>query len=340
MGVPSCGTDASLKLWLKFDDGSGTTAADSSGNSHSASLAGSPAWSSSTHGTLPCAPNPSCLVFDGSDDIGTVTASSDFEFTTGQSITVTFWVNLDTTAGDRSVVTRQHLQTGSGIDRGNFYVEIRSGQMWFAYKDSGDSAFHIWNTSTSMTVSTWTHCALRYTYGTGSSIQAYKDGVPWSGVWNTGNGNADPYVNTTDIYVGARKNVTGGGLSFPLDGNLDDLRVYRGYLSAGDINLISGAPPRPNFPTRSRLPGRKGRLRNRHSRYPWISYPRVLEPVTTTVTEAGDNQFPVVEDVTTTVEVDSDGTQERFFADVTTEVRATSQIRRTNGPLADGQYRG
>ncbi len=69
-----------LLAWWRFDEGSGTTVTDSSGNGKTMTLAGSPTWTTSngSHGALQ---------FDGSDDAGAFSVA-----TGGTTYSISMWI--------------------------------------------------------------------------------------------------------------------------------------------------------------------------------------------------------------------------------------------------------
>ena len=83
---------SNLISWWKFDDGSGTTAIDSSGNGHSGTLTNGPTWTAGNIG--------GAISFDGVDDVISFGVMSS---TQGQShMTWAFWVYATTFVGNNS----------------------------------------------------------------------------------------------------------------------------------------------------------------------------------------------------------------------------------------------
>ncbi|MEN6577673.1 MAG: LamG-like jellyroll fold domain-containing protein [Phycisphaerales bacterium] len=88
---PGSGLDPNLIGWWRFDEGSGTTAADSSANGLHGVLTNGPLWRDDS-------PRDGCLFFDGYDDYVQVTQDDRLNPGAGSFSTV-FWANVDTTAG-------------------------------------------------------------------------------------------------------------------------------------------------------------------------------------------------------------------------------------------------
>jgi len=74
---------SNLVGWWKFDEGSGNTAADSSGNKNHGTLHGNPRWVTGHDG--------SALSFDGVNDY--VEIPDDDSLTPSSKITISFWIN-------------------------------------------------------------------------------------------------------------------------------------------------------------------------------------------------------------------------------------------------------
>jgi hypothetical protein len=95
--------------WWKFDESSGTTAADSSGSGNTGSLINGPVWTSGQIGNA--------LSFDGSNDV--VNAGSSASLDDLPALTLSAWINPATaTYGPQgTVATKGHgsIQLLSGI---------------------------------------------------------------------------------------------------------------------------------------------------------------------------------------------------------------------------------
>ncbi len=89
--------DPNLVGWWKFDEGSGTVAADSSGNGRDGTLLLGPVWR--TDGA-----RGGCLFFDGDDDYVRIAQQPALNPGTG-SFTILFWSNIDPTPGTRGDTT-------------------------------------------------------------------------------------------------------------------------------------------------------------------------------------------------------------------------------------------
>jgi Concanavalin A-like lectin/glucanases superfamily len=205
-----------LLVWLEFSAGSGTTADDSAtGNgAQPATLAASPrtpVWVASG-----CRPG-GCLSFDGVDDYVRQTTGNSPTVTT--AVTVTMWVNLNTTVGGDVV--------SDGSDGYVMRVQSTGIPIFFIQSPSGTwgSVQH----NAALATDTWIH--LTGTYDS-SNIRLYIDAVqsPNSPVAYTGTiaalgGNPAPYL------VGVNRDLS----QFPFKGQIDNVRIYNRALTLADI---------------------------------------------------------------------------------------------------------
>ncbi|TAH33653.1 LamG domain-containing protein [Candidatus Saccharibacteria bacterium] len=184
-----------------FNEGSGTTAADSSGNGYTLTVAGTQ-WttghygggiqSNTTNGT------PSRTGFGS----GTLTTWT-WMFWAKRTGTVTTWGQI--------------LQ--DGVD---FNVELwPSNEIEVNVYDNSLNRI----TSGALTVNTWTHIAL---VRNGSSMQFYVNGASYG---NTGN-IADSHYDL----VRTRTWRVGTGPDEPFPGVIDDVRLFDAALTVGDIS--------------------------------------------------------------------------------------------------------
>src|SRR5450432_3061745 len=100
-----------------FDEGAGSTAADSSGANHPLTLAGGASWGPGVVG-------PHALLLNGS---GQFAQSAGTVIDTTQSFTVSAWVNLSNTNGYQTFVS----QDGSQIS--GFFLQLRGDTHQFSF---------------------------------------------------------------------------------------------------------------------------------------------------------------------------------------------------------------
>lgn len=195
-----------------FNENTGTTAADTSGNSRTATFGTGGAWAASGH-TGSAITNTSTSI--GAKAIFTAPATA---------ITIMAWVKpLDLTSGSShcafgffdngdSTGCAIFTQRGDGFGPANILQgDIRIGGTLYGLNGSA------------LTVGTWTHLALTYD---GTTAILYKDGANIASVSQTGNiGQGDALCFAGGMFDG----------SFDSDVVIDDARVYNSALTAGQI---------------------------------------------------------------------------------------------------------
>jgi hypothetical protein len=213
-GGPSLGElNQGLVGHWKLDEGTGTTAEDSSGNGNTGTVNGA-VW---TSGEISGA-----LRFDGVDDYVDVSDSSSMSFTE-PGLTISAWVTFNTLqAGERSVVRKQNQwQLG---------VFPADGEVRNLVRTDGTTGWTAANDEiVGFSTGSWYHLAFTYD---GSSLQHYVDGLP-VGAPKTVTGNI--VDNSNDVAIGSDSDSIN---PFNLDGIIDDVRVYNRALDSDEINSL------------------------------------------------------------------------------------------------------
>ncbi len=211
----SC-SDSLVGYW-KLDEGAGTTAADSSGNSNTGTLTGGPTWSASPTNDISFT-NPYALEFDGQDDY--VATSTDVSLTAGLSYSV--WVKT-TSSDSTAAYTGNAAQNVLGDYKGSVYngFGVHGGVVRYNHYASGWIAS---DGSTSVNDDVWHHIAATHRLSDGSVV-VYVDGT------EDGSGTATYGTTFTKI------NRIGGGYGVGdlFTGLIDDVRIYDRALSVPEV---------------------------------------------------------------------------------------------------------
>ncbi|HEX8919947.1 MAG TPA: LamG-like jellyroll fold domain-containing protein [Pyrinomonadaceae bacterium] len=221
--APTPPSALSMVAQWKFDEGSGTTVADATGNGNTGALVSGPTWSAGKVGS-------GSLSFDGVDDRVTVAANSTL-LDVGNNFTISFWAyprsthQIDAegytwggTSGQRYAFAPRYgpgNDAGAGISVGTNGVSV--------YEHSGNymPASLVYQG----TLSGWTHITLVYE---NKQPRLYINGV----LVRTGltSSRSNIILHPQDM----------GGMSYGYyDGLLDDVRVYNQVLSANDIQTLA-----------------------------------------------------------------------------------------------------
>jgi len=207
-------------LWWKMNDGSGTTiTADVGPNGTTDGT-----WTTGPGGT------GTALSFNGSSQ----DASSNTTIAYGATaITVTFWLNLDTTSGTQVILESSSNYNSNNncfilfCDAGTFEAGIQA------------SAGYRAETVTAPSTGTWVHIAAVYdnnASGGNGDIKLYFNGVEQTLTVALNTKSTTGNFASQTLYVMAR-----GASSLFTSGDMDDLRVYAGELSAAQILAIYNA---------------------------------------------------------------------------------------------------
>lgn len=209
-------------LHLKFDDGSGTAALDSSGNNYNGTLNNGPVWTSGKIG--------GGLSFDGINDYVKVSYFNESK----QELTVAFWYLMKESADDWNSLIGRSYEHGNGW---RIFQNKNERNLVFSY--IGVDGVKRWILETgNKDLNTWHHIAATFSMSTGKAF-LYLNGVQIDSsvdVAEIGNG-------AEDMHIGGRF----GDLTF--NGVIDDARVYNRSLSSQEIqalyNLVGGNDTTP-----------------------------------------------------------------------------------------------
>jgi hypothetical protein len=193
----------------KFDEGSGVTAIDSSGNNNTGSLVNTPTRIAGKVGS-------GALQFSASSqEYVSVTNSSSLNNPV-RAITLAAWINALDWSGNRRI-----LQKGN---TDNQYRLLAEG---------GVLKFHLHGVDTLTAplppILTWVHVAATWD---GSTMILYSNGMVQASAPAAGT-----ILTTTDVLAIARKNNSGFNGDY-FNGQLDEVRIYNRALSALEVALL------------------------------------------------------------------------------------------------------
>lgn len=217
-------------LWLKMDEGTGTTLTDAGSGGHTCALDGTtpPTWA-----TGATCSTGTCLVFDGTDDRAFCNDANDLSPTNGSQVdtaySITGWFYIvDITDGEGILVARVE----SGV--GEYHFWVTSSTLMFTLYDQSSGFGQIGRSAPLTTGShqgQWLHLAVTYSGSeTNAGINLYINGVD---VDDT-NVDSPPYTgtqNTTNplefgIYSGSS-----GGLNV----RMKHVKIFTRALSPSDV---------------------------------------------------------------------------------------------------------
>ncbi|MDE2172661.1 MAG: peptidoglycan-binding protein [Patescibacteria group bacterium] len=211
------GSGSGLVGWWKFDEGSGTTAGDSSGSGNAGTLEGSPlpTWTTGKIG--------GALSFDGVTDTVAIGNPAVLNFGTG-SFSYGMWVypTANTSTWDEA-----WWKGGGSAANPGYDLELGSGY-WTANVSDGTNIYQVILSSTSF-LNQWVHIFVVVDRNAGL-MKAYLNGQQ---------------VSTTSISgLGSVTGPSSASLSttYRFEGLMDDVRVYNRALSDSEVASIYNEP--------------------------------------------------------------------------------------------------
>lgn len=222
-------SDAALVGWWNFDEGTGTTAVDTSGyNNNGAMLNGANFATGKTR---------SALNLRGIDNSYVRIPRSASLDTVTSRITAMAWAYPNASTGDFvPLLTRQHADV---VHPDQYYLGFGNGQFKWHVGTSTQETSCYWG---AMPAGRWVHVAGTYD---GAALRLYVDGVevcaqPLTGVIP---------IDGNPVTIGAEENGATHDPVGEFNGRIDDVRLYRRVLSANEIasyvRSIGGPTPTP-----------------------------------------------------------------------------------------------
>ena len=233
-GIAAAQVSDAIAHW-RFDEGSGTTALDSSTNNHFGTILGA-SYFSGRFGDA--------LSFNGANDFVFISAAQ--AGGTGESgldigtrdWTVSAWVK---TVASGMVVTKMGFVGGSNPDGWGVSVSA-NGTVGAVLHKSGAGTVNIFaGDGATVNDGQWHHIAV--IFNRAGSMTRHVDGELSGTQYGLSSLSGQSIDNTRQLRIGARDQ-TGDEVYF--DGVIDDVRVYARALSVEEIAVLAGVePPKP-----------------------------------------------------------------------------------------------
>jgi hypothetical protein len=204
-GSPSANCDQTCKVWLKFDDNSGTTAADSTGLGNAGTLHGTTTWTTGNFA--------SALQLDGSS--GYVSLPN-LGITAG---TVDVWINPASVTGDQRLFSQA---SGASTQAGQIALNQSSGESGSLWVYDG-SAWQRLSANGSVLPNQWNQVVVENNGGTATAfVNGTQQLTATAGFAFSG-----PTASIGGKFLGT----TGG----TFNGSVDDFRVYSRFPSPEEV---------------------------------------------------------------------------------------------------------
>lgn len=227
-------SDGLIGYW-KLDEGSGTSAADTSGYFNTGTLTNMEAgdWNSSSASTN--FTNPYGLDFDGTDEFVDMDDASDYDFTDTADFTISGWFNRDTATSDDVIVAKANALSCDPCASAGYvlYLDDSTDKLTFFATSAGVGNYLVESTST-FTATGWNHFTFVWDQDSPANTEIYINGVD-DNATDTGTiGNIGSLATALDFRLADDASADG-----PFDGRLDDIRVYDRVLTPQEIQTLA-----------------------------------------------------------------------------------------------------
>jgi len=221
-----------------FEENTGSTASDATGNGNTATLANGALWSAGRVGL-------SALGLDGVNDRATVADSTSLRLS--GNITITLWVKHAALPANNAFM--HYLEKGlDDHDQYSFgsYAINGATRLFFEFEDSGGTYRFIGQTNgLALSTGVWTQVTVVFD-DSANQVRFYNNGQQVDAVTTS----AALRGSLTHPLIIGQQNVS--GWTYPLNGQLDDIRIYSRALSAAEIMSLynsagSSLPPPSNL---------------------------------------------------------------------------------------------
>ena len=211
--------DSGLAGYWKLDDGSGTSAVDSSTNGNTGTLTGGPTWTTGQVG--------SAVDFDGTDDYVTAADADTLDIADSVNFTFSGWFNRDIFTTDDTILAKSNGQTAA--DTGyNVYIDDTTDKLTFVANDGTDQ-YKLESVST-FTATGWHHYSVVWDESGATQTKLYINGVSEAATATGTFANVNTLVNAVAFRLGAESDAGN-----PFDGKLDEIRLYNRALSVDEV---------------------------------------------------------------------------------------------------------
>jgi alpha-mannosidase len=208
---------STLVLSYKFQEGTGTTTADGSGNGNTGMLATGSTWT-------PAGKYGNAVAFDGSSGYIAVPDSSSLD--AGNTGTIEAWVKVNSLNRWQSVIAKGNANNNAVH---NYALEISNANRFVCILGNGSAATMLTST-VAVTQGQFTHVTCVWN---GSNLELYINGVLNASMAQ----NLIPSANASPLYIGQF-----GGSTDRLNGVIDEVRIYNQALSPSQVQSDMNTP--------------------------------------------------------------------------------------------------
>jgi cysteine-rich repeat protein len=228
-------TDDGLVAHWQFEEGTGTTATDSTVYPNVSSFIGGAVFG--FNGDFPATSfiNNYSLSVDGVNGHADVVDTTDISFDTTDAFAIAAWVNAPSFSGYQTVV--QKIDDSTGAQTG-FVITLNNGvpELWMQ-SDYGAGEYLRVGSTTALTVDAWHHLVMSYDgSGTAAGVQLFLNGTDVTGPTALHDNLVGSIVNAGELEIGNRND----GSFQALLGRIDDVRIYDRTIDGSHVSSLFG----------------------------------------------------------------------------------------------------
>jgi len=168
----------------------------------------------------------------------------DFDFDTGDSMTINVWIKPDTPLVSSHpflyLVSKGRVSSAAATDQSWSMRIARIDNTGYAlsllYRNFSNTAWNRWTSTQRIPADgVYRMVTLRQTFGQPSSVSLWIDGQPMPGSWDLGNGTAAPIQTNEPVWIGSSR---ANDLPSAFSGEMDELAMWRVALTDAQVHQL------------------------------------------------------------------------------------------------------
>lgn len=227
---------SNLLTAINFNEGTGTTAADLSGNNHNGTLTSSPTWVAGKYGQA--------VNFNGTSSYVNIADHNDYTLDPTQNYTWSAWVK-NTSFKEWSTVWSQTINTSNFF---YFYAHtttdvdggpVTNGISVYWWVNGGASKLGVHSNDNVLTLNQWSYVAVTYNASQpqNNRFTIYVNGVDVTARSDVSSAGTITTINPTNIRIGSNQ-----AFGEYLNGAVDEVRYYNRLLTVAEIQNDMNTP--------------------------------------------------------------------------------------------------
>jgi cysteine-rich repeat protein len=228
-------TDTDLVAHWQFEEGTGTSATDSTTYVNGGTLQGGSSFATNVGFPATTFTNTYSLAVDGVNGVVDVPDTTDLDFDTSDDFSVSAWVNGTAFSSYQTIA--HNLDDNTSARNGYlFTVNAGTPEVWII-SDYGSTLYLRVPATVTLSTGTWYHVAFSYDgSGTAAGVKIYVDGADVTGSALQDTLGANSILSSQEFEIGFR----GDAATQAFNGGIDDVRVYATVLTPTHVATLFG----------------------------------------------------------------------------------------------------